>query len=76
MTQAYPILLRNACLRQRYGIGLRPTVQAPSSSGLYARGRESITDEPNTLTAFKTIIISYDVAGRHDSPVRLGKIAS
>jgi maltose O-acetyltransferase len=64
---------RKRWLRFRFGVDLHPSVIISLSTRFVARERGSITVGPETLIAFKTLVMSYDARTRSERPVRIGR---
>jgi maltose O-acetyltransferase len=64
---------RKRWLRFRFGVDLHPSVIISLSTRFVARERGSITVGPETLIAFKTLVMSYDARARSERPVRIGR---
>ena len=64
---------RKRWLRFRSGVDLHPSVIISLSTRLVTRERGAIAVGPETLVAFKTLVMSYDPRTRGDRPVKIGR---
>lgn len=64
---------RKRWLRFRFGVDLHPSVIISLSTRFVTRKRGAIIVGPETLIAFKTLVMSYDANMRSERPVKIGR---